>query len=158
VENKLYLKKKLFRFDYKKGISMAEHLDDFNKIITDLLNLDVKIDDEDKALDDFNKIITDFLNLDVKIDDEDKVLLLLNSLPESYEFLITTLTHSPYVRVWAHQLVRTPLGHFPYLVGILWEPLRSEPVRTSNRHDSAMQSITIVVLPLDVRVRTLVMG
>ena len=69
VENKLYLKKKLFRFDYKKGISMAEHLDDFNKIITNLLNLDVKIEDEDKAL------------------------LLLNSLPESYEFLVTILLH-----------------------------------------------------------------
>ena len=68
VENKLYMKKKLFRFDYKKDISMAD-LDDFNKIITDLLNLDVKIGDEDKAL------------------------LLLNSLPESYEFLVTTLLH-----------------------------------------------------------------
>ena len=44
-------------------------------------------------LDDFNKIITDLLNLDVKIDDEDKALLLLNSLPESYEFLVTTLLH-----------------------------------------------------------------
>ena len=44
-------------------------------------------------LDDFNKIITDLLNLDVKIDDEDKVLLLLNSLPESYEFLVTTLLY-----------------------------------------------------------------
>ena len=67
VENKLYFKKKHFHFDYKKGISMAEHLEDFNKFITDLLNLDVKIDDEDKAS------------------------LLLNSLPESYEFLVTTL-------------------------------------------------------------------
>ena len=44
MENKLYLKKKLFRFD-------------------------------------------------VKIDDEDKALLLLNFLPESYEFLVTTLLH-----------------------------------------------------------------
>ena len=69
VENKLYLKKKLFGFDYKEGILMAEHLDDFNKIITD------------------------FLNLDVKIDDENKALLLLNSLPESYEFLVTILLH-----------------------------------------------------------------
>ena len=33
------------------------------------------------------------LNLDVKIDDEDKALLLLNSLPESYEFLVTTVLH-----------------------------------------------------------------
>ena len=34
----------------------------------------------------------------------------------------------------------------------------SGPVKTSNRHGSAMQSITIIVLPLNVRVRTLVMG
>ena len=68
VENKIYLKKKLFRFDCKKGISMAKHLDDFNKIITDLLTLDVTINDEDKTL-------------------------LLNSLPGSYEFLVTTLLH-----------------------------------------------------------------
>ena len=32
------------------------------------------------------------------------------------------------------------------------------PVKTSNRHGSAMQNITIIVLPLDVHVRTLVMG
>ena len=44
-------------------------------------------------LDDFNKIITNLLNLDVKIDDEDKALLLLNYLPKSYEFLVTTLLH-----------------------------------------------------------------
>ena len=67
-------------------------------------------------------------------------------------------THSQYVRVWAHQLVRTPLGHFPYPVGILWELLMLELVRTSNRRGSATQCITVVVLPLDVRVRTLVMG
>ena len=41
----------------------------------------------------FNKIITNLLNLDVKIEDEDKSLLLLNSLPESYKFLVTTLLH-----------------------------------------------------------------
>ena len=45
------------------------------------------------------------------------------------------------MRVWAQQLVRTPLSHFPYPVGILWEPLMSGPVRTSNRHGSTMQSI-----------------
>ena len=42
--------------------------------------------------------------------------------------------------------------------GHILGPLMPGPVKTSNRHDSAMQSITIVVLPLDVRVRTLVMG
>ena len=69
VENRLYLKKKLFRFQYKQGTTMNEHLNSFNKILADLQNLDVEIDDEDKAL------------------------LLLNSLPESYEHLTTTLLY-----------------------------------------------------------------
>ena len=61
IENRLYLKKRIFRFQHKKGTSMNEHLNDFNKMIVDLKNLDVEIDDEDKAL------------------------LLLNSLPDTYE-------------------------------------------------------------------------
>ena len=67
LENRIYLKKKLFRFEYRQGISMTEHLDDFNKIIADLINIDVKVDDEDKAL------------------------LLLNSLPDSYDHFTHTL-------------------------------------------------------------------
>ncbi|KAK0580490.1 hypothetical protein LWI29_002570 [Acer saccharum] len=69
IKNHLYLKKKLFRFQYKKGISMIEHLDNYNKILADLQNLDVKIIDKDKAL------------------------LLLNSLPDTYEHLTTTLLY-----------------------------------------------------------------
>jgi hypothetical protein len=44
-------------------------------------------------LNDFNKMIADLKNLDVEIDDEDKVLLLLNSLPDTYEHLVTTLLY-----------------------------------------------------------------
>ena len=33
VENRLYLKKKLFRFQYHVGISMSKHLNDYNKIL-----------------------------------------------------------------------------------------------------------------------------
>ncbi|GMP75251.1 hypothetical protein CsSME_00032410 [Camellia sinensis var. sinensis] len=69
IENRLYLRKRLFRFDYIKGISMNEHLNNFNKIITDLKNLDDDVGDEDKAL------------------------LLLNSLPDSYDHLTTTLLY-----------------------------------------------------------------
>ena len=47
----------------------------------------------DEHLDDFNKLIIDLLNRDVIIDDKDKELLLLNSLPKSYEFSVTTLLH-----------------------------------------------------------------
>ena len=46
----LYLKKKLFQFDYVPGITMNDHITNFNQLVTDLLNLDVTFDDEDKAL------------------------------------------------------------------------------------------------------------
>ena len=69
VENHLYLKKKLFRFQYRVGISMSEHLNDYNKILADLQNLEVDISSEDKAL------------------------LLLNSLPDTYDHLITTFLY-----------------------------------------------------------------
>ena len=69
AENRLFLKKRLFRFQYRPGISMHEHLNDYNKILADLANLDVKIPDEDKAL------------------------CLLNSLPDDYDHLTTTLLY-----------------------------------------------------------------
>ena len=69
IENRLYLKRKLFRFQYKEGTSMLDHLNVFNKLIADLLNLDEEIKDEDKAL------------------------VLLNSLPNSYKYLATTLIY-----------------------------------------------------------------
>ena len=37
----------------------------------------------------FNKIINELLAVDVKIDEEDKVLILLSSLPESYDDIVT---------------------------------------------------------------------
>ena len=36
VENRLYLKKKLFRFQYRAGISMSKHFNDYNNILADL--------------------------------------------------------------------------------------------------------------------------
>lgn len=69
IENRLYLKKRLYRFQYKEGSKMIQHIDAFNKLIADLLNLDEEIEEEDKAL------------------------ILLNSLPDSYDHLATTLIH-----------------------------------------------------------------
>ena len=46
VKNYLYLEKKFFRFQYKQGTSMNEHLNSFNKILDDLQNLKVEINDE----------------------------------------------------------------------------------------------------------------
>ena len=49
-----------------------------------------KMDDQksvDDNIDDFTKLINDLENLDVKIDDEDQAIFLLNSLPKPYEQL-----------------------------------------------------------------------
>ena len=55
----------------KKGISIYEHMNSYTKLLTDLVNVDVKIDEEDKAV------------------------ILLNSLPEEeYETFTLTLINS----------------------------------------------------------------
>ncbi|KAH9680676.1 hypothetical protein KPL71_026642 [Citrus sinensis] len=69
LENRLFMKKKLYRFTYTPSMSMNDHVNSFNKILADLLNLDEQFEDEDKAL------------------------LLFNSLPDEYDHLTTTLLH-----------------------------------------------------------------
>lgn len=49
-----------------------------------------KINEENGVMDqfdEFNKLIDDLDNMDIKIDDEDKAIILLNSLPKSFEHL-----------------------------------------------------------------------
>ncbi|GJS08194.1 retrotransposon protein, putative, ty1-copia subclass [Tanacetum coccineum] len=65
--NKLYLKKKLYTFYMLAGRKIFEHINEFNKIVLDLANIKVKFKDEDLAL------------------------LLLTSLPASYEHFVDTM-------------------------------------------------------------------
>ncbi|GJZ09320.1 retrovirus-related pol polyprotein from transposon TNT 1-94 [Tanacetum coccineum] len=69
LDNKLYLKKKLYTFYMPAGRKISEHIDEFNKIVLDLANIEVKFEDEDLAL------------------------LLLTSLPASYEHFVDTLLY-----------------------------------------------------------------
>jgi len=69
LSNKLYLKKQLYRLRMNKRTAVLEHLNFFNKVISELLVVDVKIDEEDKAL------------------------ILLSSLSESYDHIITTMLY-----------------------------------------------------------------
>ncbi|GKA12388.1 retrovirus-related pol polyprotein from transposon TNT 1-94 [Tanacetum coccineum] len=69
LANKLYLKKKLFTFYMNSGKKLSEHIDEFKKLIGDLANIDVDIDDEDQAL------------------------MLLTSLPSSYDNFVETLLY-----------------------------------------------------------------
>nr|KYP53379.1 Retrovirus-related Pol polyprotein from transposon TNT 1-94 [Cajanus cajan] len=48
--NRLYLKQSLYSFNMNENKPVGEQLDQFNKLILDLENIDVTIDDEDQAL------------------------------------------------------------------------------------------------------------
>ena len=67
LTNKLNLKRKLYELKMAEGAGLAQHVHTFNKIISDLLGIDIKFDDENKAM------------------------MLLSSLLASYEHLVTTL-------------------------------------------------------------------
>ena len=49
VENRLQLKRRLYRFQLKRGFS-SDHINDYTELLTDLANVNVVIADEDKAL------------------------------------------------------------------------------------------------------------
>ena len=50
LSNKLYFKKQLYELRMKEETAVLEHVNFFNKVISELLAVDVKIDEENKAL------------------------------------------------------------------------------------------------------------
>ena len=50
VESRLQLKRRLYRFQMKRRISTDEHMNSYTKFFTDLINVDVKIDEENKTV------------------------------------------------------------------------------------------------------------
>ncbi|GJS38829.1 zinc finger, CCHC-type containing protein [Tanacetum coccineum] len=69
LANRLYLKKKLYTYYISPGTKLGDHIDEFNKLILDLENINIEIEDEDQAL------------------------MLLTSLPSSYENFMETLLY-----------------------------------------------------------------
>ena len=69
LTSKLFLKMKLYELRLKEGGSFADHLDEFNRLCTELEAIDAKIQEENKSI------------------------VLLVSLPSSYEHLRTTLMY-----------------------------------------------------------------
>ncbi|KAH9697306.1 hypothetical protein KPL71_023556 [Citrus sinensis] len=69
LAKRLYMKRKLYTFSMKEGTTMKDHLDEFNKLILDLENVNVMLEDEDRAL------------------------ILLSSLPDSFEHFVDTLLY-----------------------------------------------------------------
>ena len=50
VENRLHLTRRLYRFQLKRGTSISDHINIYTKLLTNLVNLNVVIEDEDKSL------------------------------------------------------------------------------------------------------------
>ena len=50
LTGKLHLKQKFIMLRMSEGASIKGHIEEFNSIVTDLENVDIKIDDEDQAL------------------------------------------------------------------------------------------------------------
>ena len=50
LTNRLYLKKSLYTLRMEESSTVKEHLDAFNSIIMDLGKVDIKVDSEDQAL------------------------------------------------------------------------------------------------------------
>ncbi|KAH9649101.1 hypothetical protein KPL70_025857 [Citrus sinensis] len=69
LANRLYIKKRMFTLKMHEGSSLDEHLDEFNKVCDTLETIDAVLEDEDK------------------------VLLLISSLPKSYEHFIDALMY-----------------------------------------------------------------
>jgi len=50
IENRLHMKRRLYHFQLKKGISIGEHMNNYTKFLADLTNVNLVIEEEDKAL------------------------------------------------------------------------------------------------------------
>ena len=69
LSSRLYLKAKFYTSKMNEGQKLQDHMYDFNRSCLDLDNIEVKYDDEDKAL------------------------VLLHSLPKSYKIFVDILKH-----------------------------------------------------------------
>ncbi|KAK2991376.1 hypothetical protein RJ640_023445 [Escallonia rubra] len=67
LSNRLYLKKDMYQLRMDEGSDLGDHISEFNRLVSQLSSIDVKLEEEDQAI------------------------LLLSSLPKSYETLKTTL-------------------------------------------------------------------
>ena len=79
IESCLQLKRRFYCFQLKRGLSIDEYMNNYT-----------------------NKLLTDLVNVDVKIEVEDKTLILLNALPdEEYETFTLTLINGKQIFIYS---------------------------------------------------------
>ena len=87
MQNKAFMIRKLVNMKYKEGDSMAEHLSSFQEIVNQLTTNENTLNDELQAL------------------------LLLSSLPDSWEVLIMILTNSTSNRKMTLSMVKESMSN-----------------------------------------------
>ena len=50
IENRLHLKKRFNQFKMKKEVSIRKHVNNFTKLLSDMANVNIIVEDEDKAM------------------------------------------------------------------------------------------------------------
>jgi len=50
IKLRLHLKRRLYHFKLKKGLSIADHMNDYIKFFTDLINVDMEIEEEEALI------------------------------------------------------------------------------------------------------------
>jgi len=50
IESRLHLKRRLYRFQLKRELSIGEHMNNYIKLLADLINVNVEIEEEDKVV------------------------------------------------------------------------------------------------------------
>ena len=48
TESRLQLKRRFYRFQMKRGLFIDEHMNNYTKLLTDLVNVNVEINEEDR--------------------------------------------------------------------------------------------------------------
>ncbi len=76
LSNVIYLKQKLYKLRIRDGTTITKHLNTFNKIIVNLLDINIKVDEDDKTL------------------------IFLTSLPSSYNHLVTVILYGKQTLKW----------------------------------------------------------
>ena len=49
IENHLHMKRSLYRFQLKRGISIGEHINNYSKFLADLANMDAVIEERTRC-------------------------------------------------------------------------------------------------------------
>ncbi|XP_020253883.1 uncharacterized protein LOC109830942 [Asparagus officinalis] len=74
IKNRLHLKKRFYQFKMKMEVSIMEHVNNFMKLLSDIVNMDIMVKDEDKVEEDQIREISQQVEDDVTPPTSDSIV------------------------------------------------------------------------------------